>query len=86
MAVQVGPPIITSYPQSTEWVKVRIRPRPARRLPLEYGSDLSGWTPVSIPATSAGIVEITPGSPSDHVKVTIPSGGSQIFVRLKVSQ
>ena len=53
---------------------------------VEYGNNLSGWTPVVIPATSAGIVEITSGSPSDRVKVTIPNQGSQIFVRLKVSQ
>jgi hypothetical protein len=32
------------------------------------------------------MVEITPGSPSDRVKVTIPNQGNQIFVRLKVSQ
>ncbi len=37
---------------------------------VEYGSDLSGWISVPIPATSTGIVEITPGSPSDRVKVT----------------
>ena len=53
---------------------------------VEYGSDLSGWTPVAIPETSFGIVEITPGSPSDHVKVTLPVGGNQTFTRLKVSQ
>jgi hypothetical protein len=53
---------------------------------VEYGNDLNGWTPVIIPATSAGIVTITPGSPSDHVKVTIPAIGAQTFVRLKVSQ
>ena len=53
---------------------------------VEYGSNLIGWTPVTIPATSGGIVEITPGSPSDHVKVTIPASGTQIFVRLKVSK
>ena len=53
---------------------------------VEYGSDLNGWTPVTIPATSAGIVEITPGSPSDRVKVTIPNQGTQTFVRLKVSK
>jgi autotransporter-associated beta strand protein len=53
---------------------------------VEYGSNLTGWTPVSIPATSAGIVTITPGSPTDHVKVTIPAGGTQTFVRLKVSK
>jgi hypothetical protein len=52
---------------------------------VEYGSDLSGWTPVIIPAVSAGIVEITPGSPSDRVKVTIPNQGNQTFIRLKVS-
>ncbi len=53
---------------------------------VEYGSDLTGWTPVVIPTTSAGIVTITPGSPSDHVVVTLPVGGGQQFVRLKVSQ
>jgi hypothetical protein len=59
---------------------------PATTQIVEYGGDLSGWTPVAIPETSAGIVEITPGSPSDHVKVAIPNQGSQTFVRLKVSQ
>jgi hypothetical protein len=53
---------------------------------VEYGSDLSGWTPVAVPTTSAGIVTITPSGPTDHVTVTIPSQGTQIFVRLKVSQ
>ena len=53
---------------------------------VEYGSTLTGWTPITIPATSAGVVTITPGTPSDHVSVTIPNLGSQTFVRLKVSQ
>ena len=53
---------------------------------VEYGNNLSGWTPVTIPTTSSGTVEITPGNPSDRVKVTVPSAGSQIFFRLKVSQ
>jgi hypothetical protein len=53
---------------------------------VEYGNNLTGWTPVNIPATSAGIVEITPGSPSDHVKVTIPTNGTQTFIRLKVAK
>jgi hypothetical protein len=53
---------------------------------VEYGSDLTGWTPLTIPAASAGNVEITPGSPSDHVKVTLPDLGANGFVRLKVSQ
>ena len=59
---------------------------PATTQVVEYGSDLTGWTPVMIPTTSAGIVTITPGSPSDHVKVTLPVGGNQTFTRLKVSQ
>ena len=55
---------------------------------VEYGSDLTGWTPVPIPASNVGtgIVDITPGTPSDRVKVTIPNPGSRVFVRLKVSQ
>ena len=28
---------------------------------------------------------ITPGSPSDHVKVTLPNPGTKLFVRLKVA-
>ncbi len=59
---------------------------PATTQVVEYGSELTGWTPVTIPATSAGIVTITPGSPSDHVTVTIPSPGAKGFVRLKVTQ
>jgi hypothetical protein len=59
---------------------------PATTQVVEYGSDLTGWTQVAIPATSAGIVTITPGSPADRVKVTIPNQGNQLFVRLKVSQ
>jgi hypothetical protein len=53
---------------------------------VEYGSNLTGWTPVIIPTTTAGIVTITPGTPSDRVKVTIPASGNQVFARLKVSQ
>ena len=53
---------------------------------VEYGNDLSGWTEVTIPPASAGNVTITPGSASDHVKVTIPSLGAKCYVRLKVSQ
>jgi autotransporter-associated beta strand protein len=53
---------------------------------VEYGNNLNGWTPVTIPASSAGMVEITPGTPSDRVKVTIPNQGNQTFIRLKVSK
>ena len=53
---------------------------------VEYGSDLASWTTVAIPATSLGSVTITPGSPSDHVTVIIPSPGAKVFVRLKVTK
>ena len=59
---------------------------PATTQIVEYGSNLTGWTAVAIPATTSGIVTITNGSTSDHVKVTLPVGGNQQFVRLKVSQ
>jgi hypothetical protein len=52
---------------------------------VEYGSNLTGWTPVPIPETSEGIVTITPGSPTDHVSVAIPQLGGKMFVRLRVS-
>ncbi|MEI6606098.1 MAG: Ig-like domain repeat protein [Verrucomicrobiota bacterium] len=53
---------------------------------VEYGSDLTGWIEVAIPAASLGDVTITTGSSSDHVKVAIPSLGTKGFARLKVSQ
>ncbi len=59
---------------------------PATLQIVEYGSDLKGWTAVAIPPTTSGIVTITPGSPTDHVKVTIPVGENKTFVRLKVTK
>ena len=59
---------------------------PATTQVVEYGSDLVGWTPVPIPTTSAGSVTVTPGSPFDHVTVTIPSSGAKSFVRLKLTK
>ena len=53
---------------------------------VEYTTDLITWTIVAIPATSAGIVTITPGSPTDHITVTIPNSGVKTFFRLKVVQ
>jgi alpha-galactosidase len=57
---------------------------PATTQVVEYGNDLTGWTPLAIPETRAGAVTITPGSPSDHVKFTLPDLGPKIFARLKV--
>jgi hypothetical protein len=60
---------------------------PATIQEVEYGNDLSGWTPITIPLTGAGpVVTIAPGSPSDHVKVAIPNLGANGFARLKVTQ
>ncbi|MCF7733780.1 MAG: hypothetical protein K9N23_18975, partial [Akkermansiaceae bacterium] len=58
---------------------------PATAQVVEYGSDLVGWTPVAIPATSADPVTITPGIPSDHVSVALPDLGAMGFARLKVT-
>ena len=59
---------------------------PATVQVVEYGNDLIGWTPITIPTTSAGSVAITPGSPADHVVVTLPNLGGKVMVRLKVTQ
>jgi hypothetical protein len=59
---------------------------PATMQVVEYGGDLAGWIPVTIPAATAGSVTITPGTPSDHVTVTIPDQGARGCVRLKVTQ
>jgi hypothetical protein len=60
--------------------------KPSTTQIVEYGSELTGWTPLPVPATSAGAVTITPGPSSDHVEVSIPALGANGFVRLKVSQ
>ena len=59
---------------------------PATTQTVEYGDDLTGWTPLTIPATTAAPVTITPGDPTDHVQVTIPALGAKGYVRLKVTQ
>jgi hypothetical protein len=59
---------------------------PATKQVVEYGGDLAGWIPVTIPASTAGPVTITPGSPSDHVTVTLPGQGAKTYFRLKVTQ
>ena len=53
---------------------------------VEYGDDLTGWTPVPVPETGGGGVTITPGDTSDHVRVSIPTPGPARYVRLAVSQ
>jgi hypothetical protein len=59
---------------------------PATVQVVEYGNDLIGWTPITIPTTTSGSVVITPGSPADHVVVTLPNLGGKVLVRLKVTQ
>lgn len=80
----------TVSPSGEAWVfdyeRSNLSEPPATTQVVEYGSDLVGWTPVSIPLTSAGIVTITPGSPSDHVSVALPNLGSTGFARLRVSE
>ncbi|MCX6880532.1 MAG: hypothetical protein NTW21_43010 [Verrucomicrobia bacterium] len=58
---------------------------PATTQEVEYGNNLTGWASIPIPLTGAGSVAITAGSPTDHVKVTIPAPGTNGFVRLKVT-
>jgi hypothetical protein len=53
---------------------------------VEYGDDLTGWTPLYIPAESAGIVTITPGAISDLVEVVIPPQDGKCFIRLRASE
>jgi hypothetical protein len=38
------------------------------------------------PAKNSGTMTITPGSPSDQVKVTLSVLGEKVFVRLRVAQ
>jgi hypothetical protein len=59
---------------------------PATTQAVEYGDDLSGWIQIPIPPLTHSDVTITPGSLTDHVRVTLPDQGNKGFVRLKVTQ
>jgi hypothetical protein len=52
---------------------------------VEQGNDLTGWTPLIVPADTAGDVTITAGASADLVEVILPTPSSNHFVRLKVS-
>lgn len=69
-----------------EYYRSDISLSPATVQVVEYGNDLIGWTPITIPTASAGSVVITPGSPADHVVVTLPNLSGKVLVRLKVTQ
>lgn len=73
--------------QSNQWVFEYARNDaslpPATTQIVQYSEDLTNWTDITIPATSSGNVNITPGSPSDQIRVTIPDNGNKVFVRLK---
>lgn len=54
-------------------------------LVFQYGSNLTGWTDVAIPASSAGSVAVTEnGTSADAIVVTIPKGANtKLFGRLQ---
>lgn len=54
-------------------------------LVFQYGSNLTGWTDVAIPATSVGSVAVTEnGTSPDSIVVTIPKGANtKLFGRLQ---
>ena len=93
--VLLGNPLVSSQaalPALTEssgaWVfaydrSVASRP-PATTQIVEYGNDLTGWTPLTIPLSSAANVTITPQVQTDRVQVILPSLGAKAFARLKV--
>lgn len=60
---------------------------------FEYGSDLSNWTSVSLPATTATqgeiSINITDASPADTIAVSVPkslASGGRLFGRLRVTK
>lgn len=58
---------------------------------LEYGTDLTGWTSVVVPANSGTVgsvsFAVTNGTPNDTVTATIPNAGSgKFFARVRASK
>ena len=81
-------PTFTKSPST--WVfaynrSVASRPSTTTQI-VEYGSNLTGWTPITIPLNSSGNVTITNQGVTDRVEVTLPALGASGFARLKVSQ
>lgn len=69
----------------------RVNPYAPAKLYVEYGSDLSGWTKLELPAstgTIGGDIEVTvAGGTPDAVQVKIPTShatGGKLFTRLSV--
>lgn len=56
-------------------------------LAFEHGTDLSGWTPISLETANPPQVTITRSGDdlTDHIVVTLPVGSSPFFGRLKVT-
>jgi hypothetical protein len=77
--MQIGPGRVFSYKRSHA-------SKSSTTQLVEYGSDLTDWTPLPVPAESSGNVVITPGPTSDHVEIHLPPQGSLGFVRLRVSR
>jgi len=70
-----------------EYERSDISQPPATIQEVEYGNDLTAWAAVTIPLTGTGpVITITPGTPSDHIKVTLPALGTNGFFRLKVTR
>jgi hypothetical protein len=71
----------------------RQNPRGPARLYLEYGTDLTGWTRLEIPAGTGMIggdieVTVTGGTP-DTIRIKIPqthAGGGRLFGRLSAKE
>ncbi|MEK7951433.1 beta strand repeat-containing protein [Luteolibacter soli] len=57
-------------------------------LAIEYGSNLTGWTTVAVPAASGTVsgvtFSVTNGSPNDAITAAIPTGsGARLYARVK---
>jgi hypothetical protein len=81
--------IPTIAKEETQWVFAYPRNDasipPATIQVVQYSSNLSDWSDITIPATSSGNVTVTPGSPSDQIRVFIPNTGEKVFARLKAT-
>jgi len=53
---------------------------------VQYSSDLLNWTTVPIPAVTSGTVDISDQGTTDRVSVTIGDTGTQLFMRLGVTE
>lgn len=86
-------PAATVTPTGFEFTFTRLKSSTADTTQVfEYGNTLGAWTPLTLPASTAGNITVTPNTPStgiDTIRITLPASAAvngRLFGRLRVTK